>query len=397
MPYFWKQMYKRWASSLGVILLGLAFAFSLSWLTKARADAAAGIEDVYANTRVVCTVTNLRGTQSTALSLPSWVPMLFMEDLEVEGMPKPQDPFYDYVTDVQAGVQVTCTLYGSNVTLLGMTGLEAEPLLLPENGGTIFWREGFDESIFSGTEEVCIAPVGYDSDTLAFLLTSSTGETQRRELTVAGNCSIGNFFCCPWEVGREMSVFTMGYFNTDRLSATFRDNRKIGEFWQNLGSRYFAEPNRAGDPTPWESSSIYENYPYALAIYDDILNATVEKLERNQKILTAASYLVLAASFGTAALGGFLTLRSRSQELKLQYIMGVSRRKLLLAAVAEQGVLSLGGVLTGAAAFALIFRYAPDVPAIGGFLVMTLGGAALAYAVTMNKQFLEANQGGECA
>lgn len=394
MPYFWKQMYKRWASSLGAILLGLAFAFSLSWLAKARVDTAAGIEDVYDNMRVKCAVTNLKGTQSTTLALASWVPMLFMEDLEVEGMPGIKDPFYDYVTDVQAAVRVPCTLYGQKITLLGLTGLAAEPSLLAENGGTVVWREGFDESIFSGTEAVCLAPMSYDSDTVVFTLTSPTEETQQREFTVAGNCA-GELFYCPWEVGREMSTFAMGYFNTDRISATFRDNRKIDEFWQNFGSRYFAEPNRTGEPTPWESSPMYVSYPYALAIYDDTLNATVEKLEKNQKILTAASYLVLAAAFGTAALGGFLTLRSRSQELKLQYIMGISQWKLLLAAVAEQGVLSLGGILTGAAAFALIFRYAPDAPAIGCFLVMTLGGTALAYAVTMNKQFLEANQGGE--
>lgn len=394
MPYFWKQIYKRWASSLGAILLGLAFAFSLSWLAKAKTDAAAGIEDVYDNMRVKCAVTNLKGTQNTALALADWVPQLFMENLDLEGSPEIKDPFYDYVKDVQAAVRVPCTLYGQNISFLGITGLEAEPALLPESGGSVFWREGYDESVFAGTDNVCLAPMGYENETLVFNLTSPDGQTEQREFTVAGNCS-GDTFCCPWEVGKEMAIFAMGYFQVDRLSATLRDNRKIEEFWQELGSRYFAEPNRTGEPTPWELSPMYANYPYALAIYDDTLNATVEKLEKNQKVLTAASYLVLAAAFGAAALGGFLTLRSRSQELKLQYIMGISQGKLLLAAMAEQGILSLIGILLGTASFLLAFRSSPDIPAIGCFLVMTVAGTALAYAVTMNKKFLEANQGGE--
>ena len=62
------------------------------------------------------------------------------------------------------------------------------------------------------------------------------------------------------------------------------DNRRIDQFWDEYGSRYFVEPTRDGMPVPWEGSLMYRTYPFALAIYDDTLVKTVDQLHQNQRL-----------------------------------------------------------------------------------------------------------------
>lgn len=313
------------------------------------------------------------------------------------------DLFAPYVRDVQVRSTVYCTTPGDQdrLTLSGVTGLKADSSLLTSSGCTVIWREGFGEDMFRGRGFSLLLPEEQahlvDGDgyvTLEF--TGMEGDNIRHRFLAAGTYTGGSGrLYCSWWVVRQLCEETYGGLTLDSLSAAMADNRKIGEFWDGYASRYFVAPTKDGTPVPWEGSRLYRTYPFALAIYDDVLVKTVEQLQQNQRLLGLVSWLLGLASFGVGAVFSILLLRHRSRELKLQFILGQSRGSILVWALTEHGILSLLGVIIGAGGFWLAFRTAPAWGAAAGFWVMNLAGTALAYLLTMRRKFLESNLGRE--
>ena len=401
-PYFFKQMRKRTSLCLVVVLTALAFSLALCMLQRSRAQMAARIEEVYDNLEVRCSVTNLTGTQSDRLNLPEWVLRLFTTGMTT-GNFQEDGLFTPYVRDVQVRSTVYCTQPGGTVphALSGITGLAADSSLLASSGCTVIWREGFGEDMFQGRGFSLLLPEEQaqlvDGDgyvTLEF--TGVEGDNIRHRFLAAGTYTGGSGrLYCSWWVVRQLCEETYGGLTLDSLSAAMADNRKIGEFWDGYASRYFVAPTKDGTPVPWEGSRLYRTYPFALAVYDDVLVKTVEQLQQNQRLLGLVSWLLGLASFGVGAVFSILLLRHRSRELKLQFILGQSRGSILVWALTEHGILSLLGVIIGAGGFWLAFRTAPAWGAAAGFWVMNLAGTALAYLLTMRRKFLESNLGRE--
>ena len=401
-PYFFKQMRKRTSLCLVVVLTALAFSLALCMLQRSRDQMAARIEEVYDNLEVRCSVTNLTGTQSDQLNLPDWVLRLF-DGEKTYGNFQDNDLFAPYVRDVQVRSTVYCTTPGGQdrLTLSGVTGLKADSSLLASSGCTVIWREGFGEDMFRGRGFSLLLPEEQahlvDGDgyvTLEF--TGVEGDNIQHHFLAAGTYTGGSGrLYCSWWVVRQLCEETYGGLTLDSLSAAMADNRKIGEFWDGYASRYFVAPTKDGTPVPWEGSRLYRTYPFALAIYDDVLVKTVEQLQQNQRLLGLVSWLLGLASFGVGAVFSILLLRHRSRELKLQFILGQSRGSILVWALTEHGILSLLGVIIGAGGFWLAFRTAPAWGPVAGFWVMNLAGTALAYLLTMRRKFLESNLGRE--
>ena len=285
--------------------------------------------------------------------------------------------------------------------LSGITGLAADSALQPDSGCTILWREGFDASVFQGRGYSLLLPeelaAWEDKDgyvTLEF--SPSSGETEQHRFLVVGTYAGGaGRLYCPWWVARQLCLDVYGAITMDSLSAAMADNRRIDQFWDEYGSRYFVEPTRDGTPVPWEGSLMYRTYPFALAIYDDTLVKTVDQLHQNQKLLGLVSWLLGLSAFGVGAVFSILLLRHRSRELKLQYILGQARGGILLWALVEHGLLSLLGAAIGAGGFCVVFRTAPAWGPVAVFWGMNLAGTALAYLLTMRRTFLETNLGRE--
>lgn len=365
-PYFFKQMRKRTGLCLVVVLTALAFSLALCMLQRSRDQMAARIEEVYDNLEVRCSVTNLTGTQSDRLNLPEWVLRLFTTGMTT-GNFQEDGLFTPYVRDVQVRSTVYCTQPGGTVShaLSGITGLAADSALQPDSGCTILWREGFDASVFQGRGYSLLLPeelaAWEDEDgyvTLEF--SPSSGETEQHRFLVVGTYAGGaGRLYCPWWVARQLCLDVYGAITMDSLSAAMADNRRIDQFWDEYGSRYFVEPTRDGTPVPWEGSLMYRTYPFALAIYDDTLVKTVDQLHQNQKLLGLVSWLLGLSAFGVGAVFSILLLRHRSRELKLQYILGQARGGILLWALVEHGLLSLLGAAIGAGGFCVAFRTAP--------------------------------------
>ena len=401
-PYFFKQMRKRTGLCLVVVLTALAFSLALCMLQRSRDQMAARIEEVYDNLEVRCSVTNLTGTQSDRLNLPEWVLRLFTTGMTT-GNFQEDGLFTPYVRDVQVRSTVYCTQPGGTVphALSGITGLAADSALQPDSGCTILWREGFDASVVQGRGYSLLLPeelaAWEDEDgyvTLEF--SPSSGETEQHRFLVVGTYASGaGRLYCPWWVARQLCLDVYGAITMDSLSAAMADNRRIDQFWDEYGSRYFVEPTRDGTPVPWEGSLMYRTYPFALAIYDDTLVKTVDQLHQNQKLLGLVSWLLGLSAFGVGAVFSILLLRHRSRELKLQYILGQARGGILLWALVEHGLLSLLGAAIGAGGFCVAFRTAPAWGPVAVFWGMNLAGTALAYLLTMRRTFLETNLGRE--
>ena len=277
-PYFFKQMRKRTGLCLVVVLTALAFSLALCMLQRSRGQMAARIEEVYDNLEVRCSVTNLTGTQSDRLNLPEWVLRLFTTGMTT-GNFQEDGLFTPHVRDVQVRSTVYCTQPGGTVphALSGITGLAADSALQPDSGCTILWREGFDASVFQGRGYSLLLPeelaAWEDEDgyvTLEF--SPSSGETEQHRFLVVGTYAGGaGRLYCPWWVARQLCLDVYGAITMDSLSAAMADNRRIDQFWDEYGSRYFVEPTRDGTPVPWEgrefervlpASSVANLYPF---------------------------------------------------------------------------------------------------------------------------------------
>lgn len=393
-PYLFKQLRLRRILCAAAILAGVVFSFALNLLRYSRLQMRDRIQEVYDNLEVRCVVTNLTGTQPDHLDLPEWVIRLFLTGATSLNNEPEEVNFTSYIRNVQIKTRLEAQSSHGTVTLCGITDPASEAPLSPASGGQITWREGFDASVFQGGENLCLVPAGMEEEDEIFLRISRGGiqtdtEPIEVELRVAGTYTGGTSIYGPWRYVATLYEDTYGYLRADSISAVIRDNRKIDEFWGFCG--YFVEPTKDGAPVEWTASPIYRYYPYALAIYDDTLEETVLRLERNQNILAAVSWLLIAVSFTVGAVYSFLNLQKRKMELKQQYMLGLRLAGILLGTVLEQGLLCLTGVALGTAAFVLAFRASPDSLALLGFWCVNILATALAFAMTMRRSFLEAN------
>lgn len=394
-PYLIKQLRLRRVLCAAAILAGVVFSFTLNLLRYSRLQMRDRIQEVYDNLEVRCAVTNLTGTQSDYLDLPEWVIRLFLTGATGPNKEPEEVNFSSYIRDVQIRTRLSAESPHGSVTLCGITDPASEAALSASSGSQIVWREGFDASVFQGDDNLCLVPADMEEEDEIFLRISRGGvqtdtEVIEVELQVAGTYTGGGTSIYgPWQYVAALYEDAYGYLRADSISAVIRDNRKIDEFWELCD--YFVAPTKDGAPVEWTASPVYRYYPYALSIYDDTLKETVLRLERNQHILAAVSWLLIALSFTVGAVYSFLNLQKRKMELKQQYMLGLRLAGILLGTVLEQGLLCLIGVALGTAAFVLAFRSSPDGLALLGFWCVNILATALAFAMTMRRSFLEAN------
>ena len=389
-PYLFKQLRLRRTLCAAAILAGVVFSFTLNLLRYSRLQMRDRIQEVYDNLEVRCAVTNLTGTQSDYLDLPDWVIRLFLTG-EASPNREPEElNFASYIRDIRIKTRLSAQSSYGTVTLCGITDLAAEAPLSPASGSQITWREGFDASVFLGGENLCLVPADMEDDVICLQISTGTDDIVEAQLQVVGTYTgSSSSIYCPWLYAARLYETVYGYLRVDSISAVIRDNRKIDEFWELCD--YFVAPTKDGAPVEWTASPVYRYYPYALAIYDDTLEETVLLLERNQNILAAVSWLLIAVSFAVGAVYSFLNLQKRRMELKQQYMLGLRLDGILLGTVLEQGLLCLIGIAVGTAVFILAFRSSPGSLALLGFWCVNILATTLAFAMTMRRSFLEAN------
>ena len=344
MPYLITRMRRRPMRCLLSIICAAAACGALFGLFAGERSMEKSIDAVYAELPVKCAITNLKGTRSEGLNIPGWAVNLFFQD-ERYGPSHPETEFLGYIKEVSAQTSIQALIDKKPYTLVGLTDIGAARELADGGGRIIVWREGYDESFFSGDESGCIVPNELSQ------LESVTVEVAGVETVTAELRVIGTYFgtgdkaktiYCPWEAVCDIELNANHGITASSLSAVFSDNRRIDEFWEKCGSKYFAFVDPEGVPQEW-GVTMYRYYPFALAIYDDTLKSTVASLEQSKRTFMIFGDIMTALAFAVGFLLGNIIIKAREQELALQYILGLTKSRVIAEVMAEQLALSLPG------------------------------------------------------
>lgn len=356
----WNVILKRIIRSpipaVGVLLFAVAMAVVLQSLHHSKIEAQEHYEQIYNQIDVTCTVTNLRGTKSDGLELNNVIINEFTEYREWMG----KSVILPLIEDVQIKSQHKLTDPNKERMLTGITSLRMAPELWPENGCTIFWNEGFDESMFGENAFVCIIPqtmaeelakAQAEADTIPVQLKLEAGYLYRPTepsdyagtMQVAGVYSGGDqkTVYCAWDT--LMLIWDkMGQMETaTAIQASLKNNDQVAQL-QQVASKYFAEPDPNADPT---------DLGLALDIDDSKLHQADLTLRNSLRVNELSALLVFVLSAGVGFLIGFLMIRSRKREISLMRTMGAPNRSIYTSFATEQMLCVIAGTLLGIATY----------------------------------------------
>lgn len=401
-PFFILEALRRKKTSAIVLLTAMLMAAILYGLQISDQAMDKRMESVMANTRVDCAVTNLTGTQTDDLDMPAWVPNLFQPTNE-KSIHVPETSFLDYVTDIRLKTTVEGKLRNNwqKISLVGLNSIAADHDLDAESA-TIVWTEGYNEALLAGDQMLCLLSSdlyealqeldGWDK-TVQVMVEAKFGERTftMEELAVVGVVyGPQSVVYCPWQVAVDASYEVDDAYYADSISATIADNHKIDEFREKCVDLYFATVDPKGEPQPWEASPIYVNYPYAFEIYDEMLQQSLDTLQRSQTVFRLCQKLAVGITLVIGLVIGSLATRQQQKELALKYVLGCSRWRIVYEISATQLILSLLG---GAAAVAVLFVLSGTVPPWKYLLLALaanyLGAALAACKVFVSKDLLQ--------
>ena len=214
MGYTWIRCRRSPLFTAAVFLFSGLIALALGSLQRGLLSAQSHYDEIYRQIRVACTVTNLTGEQSNYLNIPPQIHSLFTE-----------------------GTSLQFSGEGREFTLAGITALQADPNLWPENGCAIFWNEGAGDWVFAGKELKCLVSEElmkelrdreFPKDSFAIHLEAGDlwGREYDVELEIAGTYAgeAEKTIYCPWEAYLEICQNAMRGAIADSLSATLKDN-----------------------------------------------------------------------------------------------------------------------------------------------------------------------------
>lgn len=343
--------------AVAIICFTAIITLVLCGLSRGISDAQTHYDEIYKTIDVRCTVTNLAGTQSSHLSLSSQIISLFAG--HSHGYPESfPDDLAEWVEDVELTGSTKFIWNGEEYTLTGITSRQAASALWPENGCTIQWNDGVDDTVFGSDRAVCMIPealatkleeLALPGDTLSFSIEAKYDfmTEYNGELEIAGvyHSKDTTTIYCPWETYAAI-LKSMGlYASADSLSAVLRDNNDL-EAFRLLASQWFAAPN----PNAAGRDQV-DGFYYALDINDSQLVQAETNLKNSMAVNRIAVITVFIMSTIAGALVGFLMIRNRKREIIIMRTVGTPDRRIYGSFVVEQLVCVIPGLFFGGAYF----------------------------------------------
>lgn len=351
------RLRRKPAIAIAIIGFTAIISLVLCGLNRGISDAQAHYNEIYKTIDVRCTVTNLTGDQSNQLSLSADRISLFIGQREGDPQQFPYD-LAEWVENVQITGSTEFICNGKEYTLRGITSRKADSALWSENGCTIHWNNGLDDSVFTGDSARCMIPealateledLGLPCDSLSVTIKAlfDFQADYNGELEIAGiyHSEDTTTVYCPWEtyvrILRSMGTFA----SADSLSAVLRSNNDL-ETFRALAAQWFATPtpNAAGRT---EVNGFY----YALDINDSQLVQAERNLQNSMSVNRVAVIAVFIMSTIAGALVGFLMIRNRRREIIIMRTVGTPDLKIYASFVLEQIACVIPGVLAGGAYF----------------------------------------------
>lgn len=398
-PYLYSRMSRRWKMCIFVFLIAFLTGILLCSMYIGERSMEAQIEEVYNNTTVTCAVTNLTGTQSDHLELPAWLVRLFQKPTE-DAVHIPETSFLDYLTDIAFKLSIEGNIGEQNVNLAGISSLYADRDFRPESH-RIRWLGEYDESAFQSEEAVCVVPEEIyqslpGSDGEADLTVRISGAFNKEITTDLTMKIIGistgkpDTIYCPWQLAADAFESVSGTLCADCIYATIADNHKIEEFKERCVGKYFATVDPHGEPQEWPESPIYDSYPFAFMIYDDVLRQTVASLQQSQSAFRLCRLAITFLTMGLGFVFGNLSTRRRQNEIALQYVLGLPAPLIFAEAWLEHLIVSTIGFTASAVPLCILFRgVLPWSNLLIAFAANSLGAAAAVLQVLSKRDAMQ--------
>lgn len=353
-----KRMKRTPLPAIMILLFGLVLSAVLCGLHSFNEAEQRSYEETRRTVPVTVSITNLSGTKRDDLEIPGWVADLLTKDDGLSG----------YMKDVQLKTTHPISNFQElkAAQLVGLTSVSADKRLWPENGASITWFEGYDETLLSSDALLCLAPESltkdWDEETPGqqlYLYFSAPkpglGETEILEfklyLTVVGIYfgGAGNVIYAPYNTVERVWYKLQQERVIDSVSATLADNDLLDELKAQTGD-WFAVPNPTGAKTEWGRFG-YEHYLYALDVNDSTLQNLSSTLKNSILINRICTLLVFILSAGVGFLVGFLMIRQRKREIALMRTLGTPNRTVYLTFALEQMCSMILGTILGGAVF----------------------------------------------
>lgn len=352
------------------VLIGVCAAMVLQGLTVRQEEELLRVKE---ETVISCRLTDVNGGRQDGLGLADVVLATLL------GRRDPHDArLTEVITNVRA-MTVIPTRVPEKTAVGCITALVADPALTAEEGGSVTFYEGWDESILLTEKRVCIVPEGTRTEIKGGVET----------LRVISEIFDTNLQVIGTYTGASQMIYTPFYTQWDSdvsvarharsCSFDIRDNFRLEETKERLYAfQYFVEPSIYND---------FDGTKYGLIVQDETYNATVGQIEDNLRTL----HILLPVLQGLFCLLGFfvstLSARGRKREFAVMRCLGMKRSRVFALTFSEQLVLALPAAVLGLI-LGTIFG-GLHLAALGNallLLILYLSGTALAtlYITSIN-------------
>lgn len=331
-PYLFKRLWRRPWLSLCSFLLSGALCFLLCFLSGYQQEQEAKLEDIQDNFEVLCVVTNITGTKSTGLRLPTGY-LYFVSSPEFE--------LHQYAKDIRMTKEftVSCMDLGlSDAMLMGVTNAKCADALNPSQGGDAdIWVDNFYES----EEMICLvsqevySTLG-DQETVTMTVTDPSvygiamddSGRGRVDFRIVGTYKgQSDTIYMPFYAAQFLGMEISKCGGVDSISFLAADNRKLEALSKTAALKFKPVDPLVANPHKWDA---------ALTIHDEQYNAMVATIEQNIERTRYLLPLISLLGLGVGFLISFLSTRGESITYALMRTLGMTKKRLLASILREQ-------------------------------------------------------------
>lgn len=334
-----RAMGRRWVASLLLVAVAAAGAFSAMVLQNLTVRQETALNNTIANTTISCMVTDVKGTGSSSLQMPS-------KNVEfLEGFYRDSEGIECYLDDYVKNVRAMSTQEldrPRGMMLRRILSLDSDPALSPVEGASVQFYDGWTEEAFRGREQVCLVPVDMATEDGYMNISMYFEEPVRLKIigTVMGGPN--NVIYCPFHMPYQEGTFV--WFYTDSCSFDIRDNFKLEESREYL-YQWFVEPALSNQ---WNGET------FGLLIQDETYQKNIGEIQGNLSMLRLLLPVLIVLCGGIGIFASFLATRGRTKEFAVMRCIGMRKSRIFGLVMAENTVLALIGLLLGMAGGVLL-------------------------------------------
>lgn len=313
-------------------------------------------------TVITCAVTDVNGGRRDSLGLPDTVLARLL------GRNDPEDNrFPEVIENVRAITEFPIDLPEESL-VRGIVSVASDPALTADEGGSVTFYDGWDESALLTDQRLCLIPEGLQTElrdgTEVVHVVSEAFDTDLQVIgTYRGG---GGYLYCPFYIRWRDDETSLRF--AKNCSFDIRDNFRLEETKQRLFG-YFVEASVDRE---------FDGTRYGVVVQDDLYLATLKHIAENLRTLRVLLPVLLALFCALGFFVSSLSARGRKREFAVMRCLGMKRGRMVFLIFSEQLLLAIPsgvvGFLCGAAIGGLQWKSVWNAAAL---LVLFLAGSAV--------------------